>query len=212
MNRPPFPSSPPSQPSPYRYLGRGGGERPVQLQIIIALVAALILVAVPLYLWRRPKPEPIPSADAAMVDAGVLPIEAGAPIMAIDAGPPGAKLSSFTTLRCEKPGPGKTPPERCDHVLFFEDGLARAIRENASCAPPSKTPYTVSFVMDTDFRKKKLNVYLGKSSSLKQKEKSKELVRCIRRAMPTPDWGSIPHAYVRYKVNVMATYPPTENP
>ena len=24
MNRPPFTSSPPSQPSPYRYLGRGG--------------------------------------------------------------------------------------------------------------------------------------------------------------------------------------------
>src|SRR5919199_1693956 len=66
MNRPPFPSSPPSQPSPYRYLGRGGGERPVRIQLIIALVAALILVAVPLYLWRRPRPESIPSADAAV--------------------------------------------------------------------------------------------------------------------------------------------------
>src|SRR6516165_1150867 len=71
MNRPPFTSSPPSQPSPYRYLGRGGSERPVKLQLIIALVAGLILVAVPLYLWRRPRPEPIPSADAAVAaDAG----------------------------------------------------------------------------------------------------------------------------------------------
>src|SRR5262244_1020880 len=112
MNRPPFPSSPPSQPSPYRYLGRGGGERPVRLQIIIALVAGLILVAVPLYLWRRPRPESIPSADAAMADAGPS-ANAGAPV--VDAGPPTLKLSPFTSIRCENPGPGKTPPERCDH-------------------------------------------------------------------------------------------------
>src|SRR4051794_30699616 len=144
MNRPPFPSSPPSQPSPYRYLGRGGGERPVRLQIIIALVAGLILVAVPLYLWRRPRPESIPSADAAVVDAGVAVPEGGSPIVAFDAGPAGGvTLSPYTTIKCENPGPGKTPPERCDHVTFFEDGLARAIRDNAACAPSSKTPFTV---------------------------------------------------------------------
>src|SRR5262245_64699055 len=98
MNRPPFPSSssPPSQPSPYRYLGRGGGERPVRLQIIIALVAGLILVAVPLYLWRRPKPESIPSADAATADAG-------APLLPLpplpDAGIPGLTLTPPKTIR-----------------------------------------------------------------------------------------------------------------
>src|SRR3954470_20008719 len=98
MIRPPFPSSPPSQPSPYRYLGRGGSERPVRLQIIIALVAGLILVAVPLYLWRRPHPESIPSADAAVADAGAL--EAGSPIVAFGASPAGGvTLSPFTTLK-----------------------------------------------------------------------------------------------------------------
>src|SRR6185295_2814555 len=136
MNRPPFLSSPPSQPSPYRYLGRGGGERPVKLQIIIALVAGLILVAVPLYLWRRPRPESIPSADAAVVDAGAP----ASPIVAFDAGPTGGvTVAPFTTIKCESPGPGKTAPDRCDHVTFFEDSLARAIREKASCAPASKT-------------------------------------------------------------------------
>src|SRR3954453_9150683 len=69
LNRSPFRSSPPSQPSPYRYLGRGGGERPVRLQIVMALIATLVLVAVPLYLWRRPQPESIPSADAAVASA-----------------------------------------------------------------------------------------------------------------------------------------------
>src|SRR6185436_12156349 len=202
MNRPPLSSSPPSQPSPYRYLGRGGGERPVRLQIIIALVAGLILVAVPLYLWRRPRPESIPSADAAVAAA-----DAGAPAMKPDpffvtpeAGAATAvALSPFTTIKCENPGPGKTDPARCDHVTFFEDALARAVRENAACAPSSKTAFSVSFVLDTNFRTKKLNLYPGKSTSIKR-DRTKELMKCVRKALPTPDWGTIPHQYVRYKV------------
>lgn len=208
MNRPPFTSSPPSQPSPYRYLGRGGGERPIKLQIIFTLVAGLIISAVPLYLWRRPKPESIPSADAAVVDAGA-PV-ATSPVVAFDAGPPGGiKLSTFTTIRCANPGPGKTPPERCDHVTTFEDALARAIRERSDCAPASKTGYTVSFVMESDFRRKKLKLFAGKSSTIRR-ERAKELLRCVKAAMPAPDWASISHQYVRYKVHVTATYPPRD--
>lgn len=209
-SRPPL-LGPPSQPSPYRYLGRGGGERPVRLQIVIALVAGLILVAVPLYLWRRPRPESIPSADAAVAS------DAGAPDAAADAmfqapvTPPqqSVQLSPFTTLKCENPGPGKTPPERCDHVPFFEDALARAIRDNAACAPSGPTPSKVSFVMEMDFRRKRTNVFIGKTSTLK-KEKGKELLRCVTRGMPTVDWGTIVHQYSRYKVNVTATFPPRE--
>ena len=207
MNRPKLPSKPPSQPSPYRYLGGGGGERPVRLQIIIALVAGLILVAVPLYLWRRPRPESIRSADAAMADAGAPDAVAFTPP---DAGPPPIALSPFTTIRCQNPGPGKTPPERCDHVTFFEDGLARAIRDNGACGPNTRTGGTVSFVLETDFRRKKVNLYAGKSGTIRR-EKTKELLRCVKRAMPTPDWGTIPHQYVRYKINVTATYPPNDN-
>lgn len=206
MNRPPFISTPPSQPSPYRHLGRGAGERPVRLQIIIALVAGLILVAVPLYLWRRPRAESIPSADAAVVGAGVP--DGGSPIVAFDAGAgaAGITISGFTTVKCENPGPGKTSPDRCDHVTVFEDALSRAIRD-ASCPPPaSKTPFSVSFVMESDFRRKKLTLFAGKSSTIKR-EKAKDLLRCIKARMPAPDWGTIPHQYSRYKVNVVANYP-----
>ena len=205
MNRPPFTSSPPSQPSPYRYLGRGGSERPVKLQMIIALVAALILVAVPLYLWRRPRPESIPSADAAVVDAGA-PATVST-VIAFDAGPPGGiTLTPFTTIKCENRGISKTAPERCDHVTTLEDSLTRAIRERSECAPASKSPYTVSFVMETDFPRKKLTLFTGKSSSIKR-EKAKALLRCIKDKMGTPDWSVVPHQYARYKVNVVATYP-----
>lgn len=209
-SRPPL-LGPPSQPSPYRYLGRGGGERPVRLQIVIALVAGLILVAVPLYLWRRPRPESIRSADAAVADAGAADASATAALAAPPPPPPPAavQLSPFTTLRCENPGPGKTPPERCDHVPFFEDGLARAIRDNAACAPKSATPVKVSYVLEMDFRRKRTNLFIGKSSTIK-KDKGKELLRCVTRGMPTPDWGTIVHQYSRYKVNVTATYPPRD--
>ena len=184
----------------------------MRLQIVIALVAGLILVAVPLYLWRRPRPESIPSADAAVsADAGP-PSDAsadGAMFQPTTPPPPIVQLSPFTTLKCENPGPGKTPPERCDHVPFFEDGLARAIRDNAACAPASSTPLKVSFVMEVDFRRKRTNLFVGKSSTIK-KEKGKELLRCVTRGMPTPDWGTIVHQYAKYKVNVTATYPPRE--
>lgn len=208
-SRPPL-IGPPSQPSPYRYLGRGGGERPVRLQIVIALVAGLILVAVPLYLWRRPRPESIPSADAAvpMTDAGA-PDASDAGMFQPITPPQNVQLSPFTTLKCENPGPGKTPPERCDHVQFFEDGLARAIRDNAACAPSGAASTKVSFVLEIDFRKKRTNVFIGKTSTIK-KDKGKELLRCIARGMPTADWGTIVHQYARYKVNVTATYPPRD--
>lgn len=235
MARPPLRSTPPSQPSPYRYLGRGGAERPVKVQIIIALVAGLVLVAVPLYLWRRPQPETIPSADAATVGAvpppgGSLPLPGGMPPGAAPGGPgfPGAPLpggavapgadagagsrievAPVKTLKCQDPGPGRTPPERCDSIRFFEESLVRAIRESQACAPSAKSSYVVSFVLEMHFSKKRTNLFLGKSTTL-SKAKRKELVRCVERAMASPDWDRIPHQHSKYVINAVATYPPSE--
>ena len=63
--------------------------------------------------------------------------------------------------------------------------------------------------MDIHFRRKKLKIYRGKSSTL-PKSRTRELFRCIKKAMPTPEWASIPHQHVRYVVSVKATYPPSE--
>jgi hypothetical protein len=231
MARPPLRSTPPSQPSPYRYLGRGGAERPVKVQIIIALVAGLVLVAVPLYLWRRPQPETIPSADAATVGA-IVPPGGSALLPAVPGGPgaafPGAPLpggavapaadagtgsrievAPVKTLKCQDPGPGRTPPERCDSIRFFEESLLRAIRESQSCAPSAKSSYVVSFVLEMHFTKKRTNLYLGKSTTL-PKSKRRELVRCVERAMTSPEWDRIPHQHAKYVINALATYPPSE--
>jgi hypothetical protein len=177
--------------------------------MIIGLVVGLVLVAVPLYLWRRPDP----SADAASsAEAGSATVLDGAApyIPLVDASVnPDVKLGPFVTLRCTDPGPGKTPPDRCDHITFFEDALTRALRDNVLCAPATTTGATVSLVMEIDFRRKELKIYRGKSSTLPG-TRTKELFACIKKAMPTPEWGSIPHQHSSYVVNVKVTYPPSE--
>lgn len=206
-----YPSTPPSQPSPYRQLG-SGGQNPVRVQMIIALVAGLVLVAVPLYLWRRPEPGNDAAAAPGDADGSVSALPGAVPYVpdsSAISGAPKVKLSPYKTIRCMDPGPGKTPPERCDHITFFEDALTRAVRENVACGPSSKTGATISLVMDIDFRRKKVKIYRGKSSGL-PKGRTKELFKCIERAMPTPDWGSIAHQHSRYVVNLMATYPPSD--
>jgi hypothetical protein len=213
--RPPFRSSPPPSPSPYRYLGRGGGERPVRVQIILALVAALVLVAVPLYLWRRPQPASIPSADAATSTGAPPAVPTPTPQVGEGAAQgeaaPGAgiklEMSPVKTLKCQDPGPGRTPPERCDGVRFFEDGLTRAIKESAACAPPSKNGYVVSYVFEFHFGKKRTNLFFGKSTTL-AKSRRKEMLRCVERSLPTPDWDRIPHQHAKYTLNTVVTYPP----
>lgn len=205
-----FPSTPPSQPSPYRQLG-SGGQQPVRVQMIIGLVVGLVLVAIPLYLWRRPEQAddavvPAPEATGTAAPSATNPY---VPLMDADE-VPRVKVSPYRTIRCQDRGPGKTPPERCDHVTFFEDALTRAIRENALCGPETKTGADISIVMDIHFRKKKLEIFRGKSSSLPASQTT-ELFKCLKRAMPKkPNWSSIPHQHTRYVVNVKATYPPTE--
>lgn len=224
--RPPLRSTPPSSPSPYRYLGRGGGERPVRVQVILALVAALVLVAVPLYLWRRPQPANIPSADAATaasapimappvgasaaVDGAVLPN--GAPqLVAPKSAGKDVDVAPVKTLKCQDPGPGRTPPERCDGLRSLEDALVRAIKDSASCAPQSKSGYVASFVLEVHFGKKRTNLFFGKSTTV-SKSRRKELLRCVEKALPAPEWDRIPHQHQRYSLNAVATYPAAGDP
>ncbi len=167
-------------------------------------------------MWRRPEraaPTGGLAADAnGAPQASASPSAGGVPYVPLVAGGPSShkvKLEPPKTVRCSDPGPAKTPPERCDHITYFEDALSRALTENALCAPATKTGATVSFVMDLDFRKKELKLFRGKSSTLPAAQ-TKELFACIQKALPTPDWESIPHQHARYVVNVTAMYPPSE--
>lgn len=183
----------------------------MRVQVILALVAALVLVAVPLYLWRRPQPATIPSAEAAPAsNAPVMPPPMASGTMPQQlVPPPGGQqilIAPIKTLKCQDAGPGRTPPERCDGIRFFEDGLTRAIRDSAACAPPSKSGYVVSYILEAHFGKKRTNLFLGRSTTL-SKSRRKELLRCVERALGTPDWERIPHQHSKYTLNAIATYP-----
>jgi hypothetical protein len=181
--------------------------------MILTLIALLVLVALPLYLWRHPKPRgPIP------VDAGAAqPVDAGAPEDAAPPPPDGgaaafggrkATLSDPKIVRCAPATGGRVTPDRCDRIAWFEDALVRAIRENVACAPQTPASYTVSFVLTVDFAHKKTHVWAGKSGTLR-KHGAAELLRCVERALPAPEWERGVHQYARYEINVVASYQST---
>lgn len=188
----------------------------MRVHVVLALVAALVLVAVPLYLWRRPRGAAsiAPAASAAAVaesaDGGVTG-EGGATMAAapVDAAASSrVSLGEVHMVKCVGDRRAKVPVERCEHLPFFEEALAKAIRDNAACAPETANGGTVSFVWTVDFHRKKTHLWAGKSGTIKRRD-SRELVRCVSRALPAPDWTAIAHQFQRYDVGVIATYPPS---
>jgi hypothetical protein len=178
--------------------------------MIVMLIAVVVVVALPIYLYRRPKP--ITPIDA---DAGVHAelIEGGSDAgtgQTASAGDAGVikrmTLGDPKVIKCIPKGGGRVTSERCDHLTVLEDALARSIRDNIACAPPSATPYTVSFVLTADFERHRLHLWAGRSGSLK-KRNAGDLIRCVEHAIAQPDWNTVAHQYARYEVNVMASYP-----
>lgn len=208
---PPPTSLPPSQPAPFRHLGAGSVDRSVRVQMIIALVAGLVMVAVPLYLWRRPKGEGAERKLGGAADApsALSPLTAGSNTAPQGADPPSRAVTvgEPRISKCKKSG-GKTAPEQCDRQPFFEEALVKAIRDNTSCAPMLPTGGTINYVLDVDYKTKKVKAWAGKSGSIKRKG-TKEVLACVNRALPTPDWTQIPHQHAKYSIAVLATYPPS---
>ena len=211
------PSLPPSQPAPFRHLGTGSVDRSVRAQMIVALVAGLVMVAVPLYLWRRPKTDALDAKHAASsVDGttgGTSLSALAAPSGGVTAAAPeppsprGVTVGEPKISKCKKPG-GKTSPEQCDRQPFFEEAIVKSVRDNASCAPMLPTGGTINYVLDVDYKTKKVKAWSGKSSTVKKKQ-AKEVMACVNRALPSPDWAQMPHQHQRYSITVLATYPPS---
>jgi len=174
------------------------------------------LIAVPLVLWLGPPPVPETSSPAVSVSAVVTPsafVKAVAPeeVLVDDALEDGietdnVKLGKVWIDKCQKPGPGRTPPEECDRQLWFEEALVRAILENTACAPEREGGGTVSVAMKVDYRRRYVKVFAGKSGSIRGRS-ARGLIKCVRRSIPKPDWDSLPHEHTKYIIAVLATYP-----
>lgn len=184
----------------------------MRVHLLLAVVVALVVVTVPLYLWRRPRGAPaVPTPDAGaladLAEGGAA--DSGGASMAGDAGgASGVSLADARTVRCVGERNVKVPVERCERLPFFEGALSQAIRDNVACAPITATGGTVSFVLTIDFQLKKTHLWPGQSGTIKRRD-ARDPVRCVKRALPAPDWSTIAHQYRRYDVAVLATYPPS---
>jgi len=194
-------SQPPNEPGPLRHLGLA--PRSGSGLAVAGLAALLILIAVPLYLWRRPRPLPASETAHTELDAGVADA-APAPVAEPK---PGTRLTltEAKAVRCGGRS-GRWSKDRCDDLPAVGDSLARAIRENIACAPVAAAPYTVSFVLSINFDKKKTHLWAGRSGSLRRRAAS-DLIKCVEHALPPVDWPATQHQYIRYDLNIIASYP-----
>lgn len=172
-----------------------------------ALGGGLVLVAAPMVLWLlRPGAtrRPAVASSAAAVAVAEPPDQHGA--RERDAGAKGALLSLGPVWvdRCERPGPGRTPRDRCDRQPFFEQALVQAILDNESCARGLRQGATVSIALKVDYWRKTMRVFAGKSGSEGPLAASR-LISCVHGALPAPDWGSLGHEHTKYVIAVVAT-------
>jgi hypothetical protein len=211
--RPVFPSAP-SEPS-LRRLGVGGsgsgGDRPLRAQIVVALVIGLMLIAVPLYLWRRPSASDQPAADHSAPRSSAVPGASALPgQVAIDAGKTQerVRLATVQRVKCSaSPASRGQEGSLCDSLPYFEEALAKAIRENADCAPKTGKGGTINHVLTVDFTQRRLHVFPGASGGWKGPQ-ARRATDCVKRALPAPAWETLQHQHRFYSIAIMATYVP----
>lgn len=191
--------------------GRGGGDRPLRAQLVVALVVGLILIAVPLYLWRRPNPNAAAAHDAgAARDAAAASAEAGhAQVISADAAAPKDRVELGAPQRVRCSASRRIHGQEgslCDELRVFDHSLAAAIRKTTGCAPHSARTGTINYVLTIDFGSRYLHVFPGASGQWRGRE-ARHAAECVQRALARPDWARIRHQYRFYAIAILATYP-----
>jgi hypothetical protein len=184
--------------------GMVGTAFAARFQMMAALLLGLVLVAIPLYLWRRPRTESI-SATIGMTDAGALPAVTAGATAPVNEG--ALQLGDPKVVGCQDPGPKKTPPEKCDHVVEVEQQFAKAIADSASCVPKEAGGGSIIYVADVAFRKKQ--VVLNTPREGRTMKNAKAVTACdkaIRAKLSPLPWDA-KHEHARYFISITATYP-----
>lgn len=195
-------SVPPSGPRPSRASLSAidiGDSRPGRIQMIVALVLLLLVVAIPLYLWRRPR------AEAIAVNGGG---DAAPP--ATEPAPPESPvaLGDPKVLSCHDPGPKKTNATECDHVADFEKSFAKAIEDSRDCLPKDVASGTsIPFVADLSFKKRKVDVSVGKDAKgLKNPKLAGTCAAAVRGKLGAVAFDTAAHQHQRYRIEIVATW------
>jgi len=200
-------SVPPSEPRSSRGSFEGLDahvDRPARFQMIVAGILCLVLVVVPLYLWRRPRAEAI-TVSTGGADAGVLPAVTAAATSVVDAQ---VLIGEAKNLSCHDPGPKKTLPEQCDHVVELEKAFAKAIEENAACVPRDAGGGSVIYVADVLFKKKIVTLATPKEGrTFKNAKVTSACEKVVRTKLAGAPFDAMKHEHLRYRLSITATYP-----
>jgi hypothetical protein len=174
------------------------------------LVALLVLLAVPLYLWRRPSgTENVAEESDAGPVASALPAVVDGQVIAPDAAPAEerVRLAAVQKVKCAASARSRGQEGNlCDSLPFFEEALAKAIRENVDCAPRTGKEGTINYVLKIDFTKRQVSVFPGASGAWKGPQ-ARRAAKCVKRSLPAPQWNAIQHQYRYYMIAILATYP-----
>lgn len=192
----------------------GRVQRDVRLQAALALVVGVALVAVPLLIWGRGRTKAATTSTS--VSADPIASEAGPPVVifgdagaavSVDAGGRSITFGEPTYLKCQDPGPGKTPPEKCDHLGPIEEAVTKAIADRAAaCAPPLVQPAIVNVVVDVSFKRKKMRVKAGKDGSTMPAAQRTKTMACIEKGIVAPSFDALAHAHQRYLFQFPTTF------
>jgi hypothetical protein len=206
-------SVPPSEPRSSR--GSFGAldaqvDRPARLQMIVALILGLVLVAIPLYLWRRPRAESI-AVNTGATDAGALPAVTAAATPSTEEK---LVIGDAKILSCHDPGPKKTAPEQCDHVVELEKAFAKAIEESSSCVAREAGGGTIIYVADITF-KRKGGVTMAtprEGRTLKSPKVAGACEKAVKNRLSNVSLEPMKHEHARYRMSITASYPGSVKP
>ena len=158
-----------------------GGERPLRAQLVVAICAAIVLLAVPLYLLRKPSgeaDEAAASASAPLVPSITLTFDAGPAYEKVRLGAPQRhKCSASKGTRGQEGA-------MCDRLPFFEEALAKGIKDSVDCAPKTGKEGSINYALSIDFRRKKLTVFPGASGEWTGPKRSAPPSACCGRCRP----------------------------
>lgn len=220
------PLGPPSSPSgssvPSSRTPTLGGrvQRDVRLQAALALVVGIAVVAVPLFLWGRGKkkgPDTAASTSVSAItdDAGppaVIFGDAGASL-SVDAGGRTVTFGEPRYLKCQDPGPTKTPADKCDHLGAVEELVTKTVADRLStCLPTVQASQALNVVVDVSFKKKKMRLRDAKEGNTMPSAQRKKLISCFDKGIVMPNFDQIAHAHQRYVFEFLATFGPTVAP
>jgi hypothetical protein len=172
----------------------------------VALVGLLVLVAVPLYLWRRPSGDENAGGSLASASASALASVQQEQSETVDQ-EERVKLGAVQRVKCSaSPASKGQEGPLCDALPFFEEALAKSIRENVDCAPDEEGEGTINYVLKIDFKRHHLHIFPGASGKWKGKQ-AKRSAKCVLRSLQPPEWDGIQHQYAYYLIAIMANYP-----